>query len=85
MSTKSMGLAMEIAKRSRSKQRLGGTELRKDRLKKLLFNVEPEEISLDDDLDLMMDEDPIEEPQAPSRKDRLQRILTSNMPKIGEK
>ena len=59
MSTKSMGLAMEIAKRSRSKQRLGGTELRKDRLKKLLFNVEPEEISLNDDLDLMMDEDPI--------------------------
>jgi hypothetical protein len=54
-----MGLAMEIAKRSRSKQRLGGTELRKDRLKKLLFNVEPEEISLNDDLDLMMDEDPI--------------------------
>lgn len=83
MSDKSISLALEIAKRARSKSQSGPDEVRKARLHNLLF---PAGDDNSPDLDLStIDDSDLEAPQAEakptSRKDRLMAILSKSAQK----
>lgn len=79
--TKSLSLALSVAKKAKAKGSTGEDEVRRARLHDLLFGIggEGEAIDLTPPDEGVETEEPAEKP---SRSDRLKRILAQNGPKI---
>lgn len=78
---KSISLALEIAKRARSKKNVGPDEVRKARLHNILFDSgSVDSVDTDTEVDLSPPDEELDSPKEevqPTRKDRLARILSS--------